>query len=115
MLSKAFRLTSKEVSRIFKEGEAFDTDLFCFKYIHGEKVGYAVAISSKLKYWPVLKNRAKRLVFNVLKETQGGERPHIAGVFILKKDIRQLPVAQIQNEIIFIITHVNEKTGALDN
>ena len=100
MLSKAERLSTKEIGAVISAGLETHSVFFVTKRIPAAEFKFSPVAPKKIFKTAVLRNRTRRRVYAAVREVLSGKRPrqnHVA--IILKKNIAELDSERLMQTI----------------
>ena len=96
MLKRSTRLSKDLFSEIMKVGRALHSENVWLKYRKtGDSIGrFSVSTPKKVSKKAVVRNRARRRVYSVIKPVKG-----IEGIFFVKNDLEAVPFPKLNEEV----------------
>ena len=107
MLPKRNRVNKKEVDEIFKNGSFVNSPNLTFKFLHKKGIESKISFISpkSISKKAVIRNKLRRIGYNILKKNKNYLPVGLIGVFVYKK--YQDDIYMIENEIKTIFNKIN--------
>ncbi len=100
MLPKEKRVDKKNFEILMKDGKSLFSSLFSLRFDYSEEPKYSFSSPKKVFKKAFLRNKYKRLGFNILKELKPARN---IGVFIFKKEALGAKEEDIKKEIEYLL------------
>lgn len=103
MLPKKKRMTKEVFQNVMKNGKAFHSSLFLFRYIREITPKYSFVVPKNITQSAVTRNKFRRIGYNTLIKQE--LRP-LAGIFFYKKEALMAQKEDIQKDILLILSKI---------